>query len=49
MLALSLLLLLASLILIYAAYTGKSVGSLLSGGLDLSSSYTPKEATPNGE
>lgn len=44
MLALSLLLLLASVILIYAAYTGNSPGSLLSGGLNLSGSYTPKKA-----
>lgn len=47
MLALSLLLLLASMVLIYAAYTGNSVGSLLTGGLNLSGSYTPKEATTN--
>jgi len=42
MLALALLLILVSVILIYAAYTGNSVGSLLSGGLNLSGSYTPK-------
>lgn len=44
MLALSLLLLLASMVLLYAAFTGKSVGSLLTGGLDLSGSYVPKKA-----
>jgi len=43
MLALSLLLLLTSVVLLYAAFTGKSVGSLLTGGLDLSGSYTPKK------
>ena len=44
MLALALLLILAAVVLIYAAYTGKSVGSLLSGGLNLSGSYKPKAA-----
>lgn len=47
MLALALLLILAAVVMIYAAYTGKSIGSLLSGGLDLSGRYTPKEPAPN--
>lgn len=49
MLALSLLLLLFSMVLIYAAYTGKSIGSLLTGGLDLSGSYKPREVPPEDD
>lgn len=41
MLALALLLILAAVVLIYAAYTGNSVGSLLTGGLNLTGSYGP--------